>query len=50
MGASGELSTDGPGTFSGPYVSGGQAAITLGLYLAVFLGVSLWLLRRRDVV
>jgi len=50
MGDSGELSTDGPGTFSGPYVSGGQAAITLGLYLAVFLGVSLWLWRRRDVV
>lgn len=45
----GELSADGPGAFSGPYVSGAQAAITLGVYLAIFLGGSLLLLRRRDV-
>ena len=40
---------DGPGAFSGPYVSGTQAVITLGVYLAVFLGGSLLLLKRRDV-
>jgi len=46
---SGEASADGPGRFAGPYVSGSQALMTLGLYLAVFLACSLWLLRRRDV-
>ncbi len=40
---------DGPGAFSGPYVSGTQAVLTLGIYLAIFLGGSLLLLRRRDV-
>ena len=45
----GEVSADGPGSFSGPFVSGTQAAIVLGLYLVAFLGGSWWLLRRRDV-
>ncbi|HYI25629.1 MAG TPA: ABC transporter permease [Thermomicrobiales bacterium] len=40
---------NGPGSFSGPYVSGTQATIVLLLYLAVFLGGSLILMRKRDV-
>ena len=48
-GAIGE-GADGPGAFSGPYVSATQATLVLLAYLAVFLGGSLWLLRRRDVV
>ncbi|MNC95781.1 hypothetical protein D3C83_129800 [compost metagenome] len=47
-GAIGE-GADGPGAFSGPYVSATQATLVLLAYLAVFLGGSLWLLRRRDV-
>jgi ABC-type transport system involved in multi-copper enzyme maturation permease subunit len=46
----GGAGADGPGQFTGPYVSGGQALAMLVLYLVVFLGGSLWLLRRRDVV
>jgi ABC-type transport system involved in multi-copper enzyme maturation permease subunit len=45
----GPMSADGPGAFSGPYVSGTQAVITLSVYLAVFLAGSWLLLRRRDV-
>jgi len=44
------LSADGPGVFSGPYVSATQATLVLAVYLAVFLGGSLLLLRRRDVI
>jgi ABC-type transport system involved in multi-copper enzyme maturation permease subunit len=44
------LSTDGPGIFTGPYVSATQAALVLAVYLALFLGGSLLLLRRRDIV
>lgn len=44
------LSADGPGIFTGPYVSAMQAALVLALYLALFLGGSLLLLRRRDIV
>lgn len=40
---------DGPGTFSGPFVSGTQATMMLAMYLVVFLGLSAWLLRRRDI-
>jgi ABC-type transport system involved in multi-copper enzyme maturation permease subunit len=40
----------GPGSFSGPFVSGGQALLVLASYLAVLLVASGWLLRRRDVV
>ena len=41
--------TDGPGAFNGPYVDGAQALVVLVAYVAVFTGVSAWLLRRRDV-
>lgn len=48
--ASGDsAATDGPGAFSGPYVDEMQALAVLVAYVAVFLGVSAWLLRRRDV-
>lgn len=43
------LSTDGPGSFAGPYVSGMQATAVLVLYLVAFTGLSAWLLRRRDI-
>jgi ABC-2 type transport system permease protein len=39
----------GPGSFSGPFVSGTQALIVLVAYLAVLVAGSGWLLRRRDV-
>jgi ABC-2 type transport system permease protein len=41
--------TDGPGAFSGPYVSGTQALIVLIGYIASLLVLSGLLLRRRDV-
>jgi ABC-2 type transport system permease protein len=44
-----DISDVGPGSFSGPFVSGGQALLTLSLYLAVLLAGSGWLLRRRDI-
>jgi ABC-type transport system involved in multi-copper enzyme maturation permease subunit len=40
---------NGPGSFSGPYVSGTQALLVLCLQLAVFVGVAAALLRQRDV-
>jgi ABC-type transport system involved in multi-copper enzyme maturation permease subunit len=50
LGVTAEATRDnGPGSFSGPFVSGGQAALTLGLYLVAFVGLSAWVLRRRDV-
>ena len=50
LGASAEDAGDrGPGSFSGPFVSGEQALLVLGAYLAVFLLVAGWRLRRRDV-
>ena len=39
----------GPGSFSGPFVSGGQALLVLAAYVVVPLAGSGWLLRRRDV-
>jgi energy-coupling factor transporter ATP-binding protein EcfA2 len=39
----------GVGSFSGPFVDGGQALIVLGAYGTAFLLLSGWLLRRRDV-
>jgi ABC-type transport system involved in multi-copper enzyme maturation permease subunit len=44
-----QATPDGPGMFSGPYVSGTQSVMMLAMYLVVFLGVSAWLLRRRDI-
>lgn len=41
--------TDGPGAFSGPYVDEMQALVVMVGYLILFLGASLWMLRRRDV-
>jgi ABC-type transport system involved in multi-copper enzyme maturation permease subunit len=40
---------NGPGAFSGPFVSGVHAFAVLALYLVAFLTVSAVLLRRRDV-
>jgi ABC-2 type transport system permease protein len=45
-----DVSDRGPGSFSGPFVSGGQALLVLAAYMAVLLVVSGGLLRRRDVV
>jgi ABC-2 type transport system permease protein len=45
-----DLGDRGPGSFSGPFVGGEQALLVLGLYLAIFLLVAGWALRRRDVV
>jgi ABC-2 type transport system permease protein len=44
-----DISDLGPGSFSGPFISGGQALLTLSVYLVVLLAGSGWLLRRRDV-
>jgi ABC-2 type transport system permease protein len=50
VGASVEGAADnGPGSFSGPFVSGEQALLVLVAYVAGFLLLSAWLLRRRDV-
>lgn len=40
---------NGPGSFSGPFVSTGQALAVLTVYAVAFLSVSGFLLRRRDV-
>ena len=45
-----DVAGNGPGSFSGPFVDGAQALLVLALYGAVFLVLSGWLLRRRDVV
>jgi ABC-2 type transport system permease protein len=39
----------GPGAFSGPYVDIPQAILALGLWMVACCGLSLWLMRRRDV-
>ncbi len=44
-----DVAQGGPGAFDGPYVGWGQAVVTLGVYVGVFIGVSAWALRRRDV-
>lgn len=49
MFAGAEGQGDGPGAFSGPYVSGTQAMLVLLGYLVLFLGIPYLLLRRRDV-
>ncbi len=43
------VTQDGPGGFSGPYVSTLQALIVLGGYIVICSGLSAWLLHRRDV-
>lgn len=50
VGASAEAAADnGPGAFSGPFVSGTQALAVLAAYIAAFLSLSALLIRRRDV-
>ncbi|MDQ3614579.1 MAG: ABC transporter permease subunit [Chloroflexota bacterium] len=49
LGGTGGEAGEGPGVFTGPFVSGTQALVVLVVYLIVFMGVSVWLLRRRDV-
>jgi ABC-2 type transport system permease protein len=43
------VSDNGPGSFSGPFVSGGQSLLVLSAYLLAMVLTSAWLLRRRDV-
>jgi ABC-2 type transport system permease protein len=45
-----DVSDTGPGSFSGPFVAGGQALLVLAVYLCAFVVAAGWLLRRRDVV
>jgi ABC-2 type transport system permease protein len=45
-----DVASNGPGAFSGPFVGGGQALAVLAAYMAAFLLLSGFLLRRRDVV
>ena len=47
--AAGDVSDNGPGSFSGPFVGGGQALLVLASYALAFLVLAGWLLRRRDV-
>lgn len=44
-----DIASNGPGSFSRPFVDGGQALLVLALYSLGFLVFSGWLLRRRDV-
>jgi ABC-2 type transport system permease protein len=44
-----DVSDAGPGSFSGPFVSGGQALFVLAAYAIGFVVIAGWLLRRRDV-
>jgi ABC-type transport system involved in multi-copper enzyme maturation permease subunit len=48
--AADDVSDRGPGSFSGPFVSGDQALLVLASYLVALLAASSWVLRRRDVV
>ncbi|MCC6313023.1 MAG: hypothetical protein IT337_03350 [Thermomicrobiales bacterium] len=45
----GQGAGDGPGRFAGPFVSGERAFLVLAAYVLVFVGVSAYALRRRDV-
>ena len=47
--AAGDVSDNGPGSFSGPFVGGGQALLVLASYAIAFIVVSGLVLRRRDV-
>jgi ABC-2 type transport system permease protein len=44
-----EVSDNGPGSFSGPFVGGEQAVLVLGVYGLAFVLIAGWILRRRDV-
>jgi ABC-type transport system involved in multi-copper enzyme maturation permease subunit len=44
-----DVSDNGPGSFSGPFVGGTQAALVLAAFTAVAVVASGWVLRRRDV-
>jgi ABC-2 type transport system permease protein len=44
-----DVADAGPGSFSGPFVAGGQALVVLLVYLTAFIVVAGWVLRRRDV-
>jgi ABC-type transport system involved in multi-copper enzyme maturation permease subunit len=44
-----DIGSSGPGSFGGPFVSGGAAAAVLLGYIAVFLAITRTLLLRRDV-
>jgi ABC-2 type transport system permease protein len=43
------IEANGPGSFSGPFVGTAQAVVVLVAFIAGFIGVSGFLLRRRDV-
>ena len=47
--SSDDVANNGPGSFSGPFVDGAQALLVLASYIAAFLVLSGWVLRRRDV-
>lgn len=49
LGGALDASDNGPGSFSGPFVDGAQAALVLGAYLIGFVALSASILRRRDV-
>lgn len=44
-----DAASNGPGSFSGPYVGGAQALTFLVVYLAVFVAIAAIVLQRRDV-
>jgi ABC-2 type transport system permease protein len=50
LGASADtISSSGPGSFGGPFVSGGQGVAVLAAFIAVFVALARTLLVRRDV-
>jgi ABC-type transport system involved in multi-copper enzyme maturation permease subunit len=44
-----DASSNGPGSFSGPYVGGAQSLLMLGIYLTAFIAIAATFIRRRDV-
>ncbi|HEX3303418.1 MAG TPA: ABC transporter permease [Thermomicrobiales bacterium] len=44
-----DISGNGPGSFSGPFVGGVQSVLVLALYLAAFVAIAATVLQRRDV-
>jgi ABC-2 type transport system permease protein len=43
------IESSGPGSFSGPFVASGQAVVVLVAFIAGFVALSAFLLRRRDI-